>query len=199
MCSDRNDVRYVPVNIQAPTPISRFTRSQISRGRVTVVWSGFPENSSLSASLPFNRTNRSDKDKQIVPTHFWTFSSELLARSVFCFNLCTCCVPRGKRGKPEHTTSVAYSVLLLFKAVHRIIYIAILGCCGSPELHSAAWLDDNTPTCFVTRPLLFDSCFLTLLLFQKNNRVNEQDGELLVSQKEPEKRWSVGSQEGFLF
>lgn len=78
MCSNRNDVRYVPVNIQAPTPSSRFTRSQISRGRVTVVWSGFPENSSLSASLPFNRTNRSDEDKQIVPTRFWTFSFELL-------------------------------------------------------------------------------------------------------------------------
>lgn len=74
---NRNDVRYVPVNIQAPTPISPFTRSQISRGRVTVVCSGFPENSSLSATLPFNRTNRSDTDKQIVPTRFWTFSLEL--------------------------------------------------------------------------------------------------------------------------
>lgn len=52
-------------------------------------------------------------------------------------------------------------------------------------------LDDNTPICFVTRPLLVDSCFLTqlaLLLFQMNNRVNEWDGELLVGQKEPEKR-----------
>lgn len=106
------------------------------------------------------------------------------ARSVFCFDLCTCCVPRGKSGKPERTASVAYSVLLLFKAVQRIIYIAILGCRPSPELQSAALLNDNTPTCFVTRPLLFDSCFLTLLLFQMNNRVNEWDGELLVSQKE---------------
>lgn len=36
MCSNRNDVRYVPVNIQAPTPISRFTRSQISQCCVTL-------------------------------------------------------------------------------------------------------------------------------------------------------------------
>lgn len=190
-----------------PSLVSRDHKYRV--GRVTVQSGQVSQkNASLSASLPFNRTKRSDKDNQIVPPHFWTFSLELLSccqvspppRSVFCFNLCTCCVPRGKSGKPERTASVAYSVLLLFKAVQRIIYVAILGCCRSPELQSAALLDDNTPICFVTRPLLFDSCFLTqlaLLLFQMNNRVNEWDGELLVSQKEPEKHWSLGSQEGF--
>lgn len=65
-----------------PSPDSHLSFHEITNiagSRYRAVWSGFPLNSSLSASLPFNRTNRSDKDKQIVPIHFGTFSSELLS------------------------------------------------------------------------------------------------------------------------
>lgn len=78
-----------------PSPDSHLAFHEITNiagSRYRAVWSGFPENSSLSASLPFNRTNRSDKDKQIAPTHFWTFSLELLS----------CCpVPRPVRLLPR--------------------------------------------------------------------------------------------------
>lgn len=54
----------------------------------------------------------------------------------------------------------------------------------------------------ITSRLLFDSRWFLIQLalfwfcfFQMNKRDNEWDGELLISQKEPEKHWSVESQE----
>lgn len=56
----------------------------------------------------------------------------------------------------------------------------------------------------ITSRLLFDSRWFLIQLvlflfrfFQMNQRDNEWDGELLISQKEPEKHWSVESQEAF--
>lgn len=61
-----------------PSLVSRDHKYRV--GRVTVQSGQVSQkNASLSASLPFNRTKRSDKDNQIVPPHFWTFSLELLS------------------------------------------------------------------------------------------------------------------------